>query len=180
MYPPHPPPPPHPRSTAAAGTACAANKSAEKLFRTSSIHRQTQQSTSILYVGRSIVAKEGISALFRGVLMRSFVLGVGSVSLPTNALRTIRKMIALFFPLSQVPFKKDFCPLIPCPFFIHLFQLVLPPTLTPPHPVMKSHKTGQPEQPTKQTPSRFFGRFNRRSHIISNPIIVPTTTSTTA
>lgn len=35
-------------------------------------------STSILEVGRQIVTKHGVSALFRGVAMRSIVLGVGS------------------------------------------------------------------------------------------------------
>jgi Mitochondrial carrier protein len=36
------------------------------------------KSTSIMEVGKHIVTKHGVSALFRGVLMRSIVLGIGS------------------------------------------------------------------------------------------------------
>lgn len=38
----------------------------------------TNNSTSIVRVGKEILRKEGVSALFRGVAMRSVVLGIGS------------------------------------------------------------------------------------------------------
>lgn len=76
-----PPPPPRPRASPSTSsttvTATTTTTSTSKMMNTSA----HQHSTSIVYVGRNIVAHEGISALFRGVLMRSFVLGVGSVRL---------------------------------------------------------------------------------------------------
>ena len=140
---------PRPSSAAAAATAYESNKLAKKkIFRTS-IHRQTQQSTSILYVGRNIVAKEGIAALFRGVLMRSFVLGVGSVSYQPTLLSNCQMIAVSLFLKCLV--RKKIVSSHAVSSFIHLFNphdhnQHCPFSF---HSVMKFPQTEHIPQPTK-------------------------------
>jgi len=59
------------------GIGCAILTAPLDIVNTKIKSRQTL-STSIINVGRDIVLKEGVSGLFRGVAMRSIVLGLGS------------------------------------------------------------------------------------------------------
>lgn len=61
----------------ASGVGCAILTCPLDVVNTKIKANQTN-STSILKVGKQVVAKDGVSALFRGVVMRSVVLGLGS------------------------------------------------------------------------------------------------------